>query len=79
MQTGEVFARNQEKFPLEADVVIIDEMSMVDIYLMHSLLLALVPGNQAHHGGRPEPAALCGAWKCLEGHYRVQIAFRWYG
>ena len=39
------FARNQEN-PLEADVVIIDEMSMVDIYLMHSLLLALVPGTR---------------------------------
>ena len=31
---------------LEADVVIIDEMSMVDIYLMHSLLLAIVPGTR---------------------------------
>ena len=39
------FARNQEN-PLEADVVIIDEMSMVDIYLMHSLLLAVVPGTR---------------------------------
>lgn len=39
------FARNQEN-PLEADVVIIDEMSMVDIYLMHSLLLAIVPGTR---------------------------------
>ena len=39
------FARNQEN-PLEADVVIIDEMSMVDIYLMHSLLMAIVPGTR---------------------------------
>ncbi len=37
------FSRNQDN-PLEADVVIIDEMSMVDINLFHSLLKALVPG-----------------------------------
>ena len=34
------FDRNSEN-PLEADVIIIDEMSMVDIALMHSLLLAV--------------------------------------
>ena len=39
------FARNAEN-PLEADVVIIDETSMVDIYLMHALLSALVPGTR---------------------------------
>ena len=39
------FARNREN-PLEADIVIIDEASMVDIFLMHSLLLALVPGTR---------------------------------
>ncbi|MBQ3513299.1 MAG: ATP-dependent RecD-like DNA helicase [Lachnospiraceae bacterium] len=37
------FERNEEN-PLEADVVIIDEMSMVDIFLMDSLLAALVQG-----------------------------------
>lgn len=35
-----------EKDPLEADVVIIDEMSMVDIFLMNALLKALVPGTR---------------------------------
>jgi exodeoxyribonuclease V alpha subunit len=39
------FARNAET-PLEADVVIIDEVSMVDIYLMHALLSAIVPGTR---------------------------------
>lgn len=39
------FQRNEEN-PLEADVVIVDEMSMVDIYLMHSLLRALVAGTR---------------------------------
>lgn len=37
------FERNEDN-PLESDVVIIDEMSMVDIFLMDSLLLALVKG-----------------------------------
>ncbi|MCR5586522.1 MAG: ATP-dependent RecD-like DNA helicase [Lachnospiraceae bacterium] len=37
------FARN-ESSPLEADVVIIDEMSMVDIFLFYALLKAIVPG-----------------------------------
>lgn len=39
------FERN-EKQPLEADVVIVDEFSMVDIYLMNALLRAIVPGTR---------------------------------
>ncbi|MDY5021544.1 MAG: ATP-dependent RecD-like DNA helicase [Blautia sp.] len=39
------FERNAEN-PLEADVIIIDEMSMVDIFLMHSLLLAVTAGTR---------------------------------
>src|SRR5699024_5334492 len=39
------FERNEEN-PIEADVVIIDEMSMVDIYLMHALLSALTVGTR---------------------------------
>ena len=42
--TGMHFARNEE-MPLEADCVIIDEVSMVDIYLMNSLLKAVSPGT----------------------------------
>ncbi len=42
---GVHFERNAEN-PLEADVVIIDEMSMVDIFLMHSLLLAVTAGTR---------------------------------
>ena len=37
------FRRNEE-YPLETDVVIIDEVSMVDMHLMYSLLRAIVPG-----------------------------------
>lgn len=39
------FERNAEN-PLDADVIIIDEMSMVDIHLMHSLLLAVTAGTR---------------------------------
>ncbi len=39
------FGRNMQN-PLEVDVIIIDEMSMVDMYLMHGLLSAMVPGTK---------------------------------
>ena len=39
------FLRNSQN-PLEADVIIIDEMSMVDLPLMHALLSAVVPGTR---------------------------------
>lgn len=39
------FERNEEN-PLEADVVIIDEMSMVDLPLFQSLLRAVAPGTR---------------------------------
>ena len=39
------FERNESN-PLGADVVIVDEMSMVDISLMHSLLKAIFPGTR---------------------------------
>lgn len=39
------FERNEQN-PLETDVVIIDEMSMVDLNLMHALLMAIVPGTR---------------------------------
>lgn len=39
------FEKNEEN-PLEADVIIIDEMSMVDINLLQALLKAIVPGTR---------------------------------
>ena len=39
------FMRNRQN-PLEADVIIIDEMSMVDLPLMHALLSAVVTGTR---------------------------------
>ena len=47
MDTGSAagFERN-ERNPLETDVIIIDEMSMVDIHLFQSLLKAVSPGTR---------------------------------
>ena len=42
---GMHFERNEEN-PLDADVIIIDEMSMVDIYLLHALLKAVNVGTR---------------------------------
>ncbi|WMC91599.1 SF1B family DNA helicase RecD2 [Kineothrix sp. MB12-C1] len=39
------FEKNEEN-PLEADVIIVDEMSMVDIHLFQSLLKAIMPGTR---------------------------------
>ena len=39
------FEKNEEN-PIEGDVIIVDEMSMVDISLMHSLLKAVLPGTR---------------------------------
>ena len=39
--TGKMFFARDEENPLKADVVIIDEMSMVDVQLLHSLLMAV--------------------------------------
>ena len=39
------FGRDAEN-PLETDVIIIDEMSMVDIVLFHALLRAIMPGTR---------------------------------
>lgn len=43
-QTG-AFGRDEDE-PLDAGAVIIDEMSMVDIYLFHALLKAISPGTR---------------------------------
>lgn len=42
---NEEFSRD-ETYPIEADVIILDEMSMVDIPLFHSFLKAVAPGTR---------------------------------
>ncbi len=43
--TETVFAKNEEN-PIDADAIIIDEMSMVDVILMNNLLKAIKPGTR---------------------------------
>lgn len=42
---GARFDRNEEN-PLEADLIIVDEMSMVDIFLMNAFVRAIAPGTR---------------------------------
>ena len=58
------FLRNEQD-PLEADVVIIDEMSMVDIFLMNALLKAIVPGTRVIFTGDHNQLPSVGAGKVL--------------
>lgn len=43
---GQVSFERNEQNPLEADVIIIDEMSMVDAFLFQALLKAILPGTR---------------------------------
>jgi len=52
--TGELSFSKNEKEPLEADALILDEMSMVDLPLMSALLRALRPGTRLVMVGDPD-------------------------
>ena len=43
---GEGYFGRDDGYPLEADAVIVDEVSMVDILLMNDLLKAIIPGTR---------------------------------
>ena len=58
------FARD-ETFPVDEDVVIADEMSMVDIMLMHALLKALKPGTRLIMAGDADQLPSVGAGNVL--------------
>ena len=63
--TGEVTFRKNGSDPLEADAVIVDEMSMVDLPLMHALLTALRPGCRLIMVGDPDQLPSVGAGNVL--------------
>ena len=52
--TGKMYFSKDEDNPLKADAVIVDEMSMVDIQLMHSLLRAIPAGKRLILVGDPD-------------------------
>ena len=53
-ETGELTFQKNEKEPLEAEAVIVDEMSMVDLPLMAALLAALKPDCRLVMVGDPD-------------------------
>ncbi len=52
--TGKMVFLRDESNPLKADAVIVDEMSMVDVLLLHSLLQALTPKTRLIFVGDPD-------------------------
>ena len=52
--SGRLFFQKDEQDPLAADAIIVDEMSMVDISLLHSLLRAIRPGTRLILVGDPD-------------------------
>lgn len=59
------FGKNEEN-PLEADVIIIDEMSMVDLPLMHVLLKAVIVGTRIIFVGDKDQLPSVGAGSVLK-------------
>ncbi|MBE6960647.1 MAG: ATP-dependent RecD-like DNA helicase [Ruminococcaceae bacterium] len=52
--TGKMCFAKDESDPLKADVIIVDEMSMVDVLLLHSLLRAVPAGKRLIFVGDPD-------------------------
>ena len=67
----QMFNRNEDN-PLEADVIIVDEMSMVDITLMHALLKAVVEGQRLILIGDADQLPSVGAGNVLKDIIRSE-------
>ena len=61
----QVFQRNEYN-PLEADAIIVDEMSMVDMLLFHALLRAMIPGTRLIMVGDSDQLASVGPGNVLK-------------
>ena len=71
--TGKLFFARDESNPLKADVVIIDEMSMVDIQLLHSLMQAVRDGARLVLVGDPDQLPPVGPGFPLKDMLRSQM------
>ncbi|MBM6829596.1 ATP-dependent RecD-like DNA helicase [Anaerotignum lactatifermentans] len=67
----QTFERNEEN-PIEADVIIIDETSMVDLLLMQSLLRAVAPGTRLIFVGDMDQLPSVGPGNVLKDMIRSQ-------
>ncbi len=72
-QTATAAFLKGEKEPLEADAVIVDEMSMVDLQLMRALLAALRPGTRLVMVGDPDQLPSVGAGNVFGDLIRSEI------
>lgn len=63
-------SKKNELDPIDADVIIIDEVSMVDILLMNSLLKAVEPGTRLILVGDVDQLPSVETWKCSLRYYR---------
>ena len=61
----QIFDKNEDD-PIDADVIIIDETSMVDILLMNSLLKAIRPGSRVIFAGDADQLPSVGAGNVLK-------------
>ena len=71
--TGEVSFKKNEKEPLDATAVIVDEMSMVDLPLMDALLAALKPGCRLVLVGDPDQLPSVGPGNVLSDLLRSGV------
>jgi len=71
-EEGMLFQRNEDN-PLEADVIIIDEMSMVDIILMNNLLKAVPKGSRLIFVGDVDQLPSVGAGNVLRDIIDSQV------
>ncbi len=69
---GQGFARDEDN-PIDAKVVIVDEMSMVDIFLMRSLLRALHPGTRLVLVGDADQLPSVGAGNVLRDMIAAEV------
>lgn len=60
----QIFQRDADH-PLEADVIILDEVSMIDVILMHHLLKAVMPGSRLILAGDQDQLPSVGAGNVL--------------
>ena len=71
LESGPRGFRRDAANPLECDLVVIDECSMVDVPLLDQLLAAVPAARRAAAGGRRRPAAIGGPGAGVRGRDRV--------
>lgn len=69
---GKQVFQKDEEHPLETDVVILDEVSMIDVILMSHLLKAIMPGTQLILAGDQDQLPSVGAGNVLKDMIRSE-------